>query len=184
VDKITEDLFDGISSATNALGTGGILTKLQAAQIAVSSGVMLYIANGNTENIILRIINGDEIGTKFIPEQMRKLSSRDRWIAWGSGVSSNRIVIDEGAKKALLEKGKSLLPSGIVKVEGNFKPGDVVQIVDMTNEEIARGLVNYDSGELDRIKGLKTSQIESALGHKGYDEAIHRNNLVLMVSAG
>ena len=180
VEKITEEIETMADGVTNVFGTGGMITKIQAAKVAVNSGVTLFIVNGAIQNIINRIYQGENIGTKFISQQNRKLSSRERWIAFGSGNSNNRIVIDDGAKKALVEKGKSLLPSGIVKIEGDFQPGDVVQILDTQKNEIARGLVNYNSEEVNKIKGLKSSQIESALGYKGYDEVVHRDNLVLM----
>ncbi len=181
VEHITEELKALAGGTGNELGTGGMVTKLQAAKIAITSGVTLVIANGMAENILYRIAQGDSVGTKFMPDKKKKLSSRDRWIAYGSGVSENRITIDDGAKRALLEKGKSLLPSGIVKIEGSFKPGDVIQILDLQKEEIARGLVNYDTDELNKIKGLKSTQIQVALGHRGYDEAVHRDNLVILV---
>ncbi len=180
VDKLTDELQTAAEGAFNHYGTGGMATKLLAARMAMGSGVPMYIAQGTQENILLKITRGDSIGTRFEPNKTAKLSSRERWIAFGTGLVKNLVFIDDGAQRALVEKGKSLLPSGIKKVEGSFKPGDVVRVMDLKGQIIARGLVNYSSEDLDKIKGLKSSQIPGVLGHKEYEEAIHRDNLVLL----
>lgn len=108
------------------------------------------------------------------------MTARERWIAYGGTSSGNRIYVDTGAKMALMKAGKSLLPSGIIKIEGSFQPGDLVQIIDNDGVEFARGLVNYTTEELDKIKGLKSSQVKLVLGYKYYDEVVHRDNLVLL----
>lgn len=180
VEKITPELVHSAAGAGSIFGTGGMVTKLTAAKIATASGVTMYIVNGKTPNILLRVTRNEQIGTKFLPQKRRKLTARERWIAYGSSTTGNRILIDAGAKTAVLKSGKSLLPSGIVKVEGVFQPGDVVQIADADGIEFARGLVNYTAEEVNQIKGLKSSQVESVLGYKYYDEVIHRDNLVLL----
>jgi glutamate 5-kinase len=180
VEKITSELTEFSEGAGSIFGTGGMITKLAAAKIATASGTTMYIANGNQQNILLKAVNNENIGTKFLPQKRRKLTARERWIAYGGTSAGNRIYVDIGAKNALVKLGKSLLPSGIIKVEGTFEPGDVVQIADVDGTEFARGLVNYMTEEIDKIKGLKSSQVQSVLGYKYYDEVIHRDNLVLL----
>ncbi|MDI6743536.1 MAG: glutamate 5-kinase, partial [Smithella sp.] len=125
----------------------------------------------------LDIIEGKDIGTLFLPMTDR-LNSKKYWIAFTLR-PRGKLVIDDGAKKALLEQGKSLLPSGITDVEGSFNPGDPVVCVDSEGAILAKGLVNYNSEEISKIKGLKTKQIGQVLGHKDYDEVIHRDNMVI-----
>jgi len=159
-------------------GTGGMLTKIEAAKIATRSGVTMIIADGRKEKVVSRILKNEKIGTKFLPHE-EGLKARERWIAFGMKVKG-KIYIDEGAAEALLEKGKSLLPSGITKVEGNFQVGEMVSIFSPYAKEIARGLTYYSTEEIERIKGKKSQEIESILGRKDYDEVIHRDNLVLL----
>lgn len=180
VDKITQALTESADGAGSIFGTGGMVTKLAAAKIATASGITMYIVNGNQQNILLRVEKNDTVGTKFLPQKRRKLTARERWIAYGGTSSGNRIYVDTGAKMALMKAGKSLLPSGIIKIEGSFQPGDLVQIIDNDGVEFARGLVNYTTEELDKIKGLKSSQVKLVLGYKYYDEVVHRDNLVLL----
>jgi glutamate 5-kinase len=135
------------------------------------------IANSRTPNVVTRILAGRDVGTLFVPSE-RKLSSRLRWIGQASR-PSGKLIVDDGAAAALVEGGKSLLPAGVAEVTGRFGKGDTVSIVDSTGREIARGMTNYDSDALDRIKGLKTHQIAQVLGEKLYDEAVHRNNMTL-----
>ncbi|MCX7919200.1 MAG: glutamate 5-kinase [bacterium] len=180
VEKITPELNEYAAGPGSIVGTGGMVTKLRAAKIATSAGITMYIANGNKQNIIIKIVNNENVGTKFLPPKSQKLSARKRWIAYGSNSAGNRIYVDNGAKQALVYSGKSLLPSGIIKVEGDFEPGDIVQITDSKGVEFARGLVNYAAAEIEKIKGLKSSQVQSVLGYKYYDEVIHRDNLVIL----
>ncbi|MFB3897431.1 MAG: glutamate 5-kinase [bacterium] len=180
VEKLTDTIMESAAGAGSIFGTGGMVTKLAAAKIATMSGTTMYIINGTVKNIVIRAVKNDTVGTKFIPQRKRKLSARERWIAYGGSSAGNRIYVDSGAKSALTKSGKSLLPSGIVKVEGEFEPGDVVQITDTEGIEFARGLVNYTASELNKIKGLKSSQVKSVLGYKYYDEVVHRDNLVLL----
>jgi glutamate 5-kinase len=159
-------------------GTGGMQTKLKAAKIAIASGVSTFIVNGLKEGVVSKILDGENPGTKFLSKNI-KIVGRKRWIAFGARMKGE-ITVDEGAKEALVAKGKSLLPSGIKKAEGEFKIGDGISIVDLKGNEFARGLSYYSSEEIERIKGKLTKEIKHILGYKNYDEVIHRDNLVLL----
>ncbi|MHB9094151.1 MAG: glutamate 5-kinase [Eubacteriales bacterium] len=162
----------------STLGTGGMATKILSARVAMSSGFPMVIAHGRTEKVINRIISGEPVGTLFQPGENR-LHSKKRWIAFGSNVLG-RIYVDEGARKALEEKGKSLLPTGIVDADGDFEIGNTVSVF-CDNREVGRGIVNYSAREIGLIKGRKTKEIAKILGYKDFDEVIHRNNFVLSV---
>ena len=166
-----------VKAEKSRLGSGGMASKIAAARLATSSGEIVVIANSRTPNVVTRILAGRDVGTLFVPSE-RKLSSRLRWIGQASR-PSGKLIVDDGAAAALVEGGKSLLPAGVAEVTGRFGKGDTVSIVDSTGREIARGMTNYDSDALDRIKGLKTHQIAQVLGEKLYDEAVHRNNMTL-----
>lgn len=175
IDSRMEELAGGAGLPAS---TGGMYTKLQAAKMVTGSGLSMVIANGNTSQVIQRILGGEEVGTLFLPKG-EKIASRKRWIAF-TLPRQGRIFIDQGAKEALKLKGKSLLPSGIVRVKGKFSGGDVVSIIDGNDREFARGLSNYSGEEVDEIKGVKTKDIQSILGYKPYDEVVHRDNLVIL----
>lgn len=177
VSEITPQLEKVASGSGSLRGTGGMVTKLQAAKIARSSGVAMVIADGRIRNVISRLLAGERLGTLFLPKE--RLKSRKRWIAFGLPLSG-KIKIDEGAKEAISKRGKSLLPSGILEVKGEFSIGDGVSIVDEGDREFARGIVSYSSSEIEKIKGRKTQEIEKILSYKDYDEVIHRDNLVLL----
>ncbi len=157
---------------------GGMITKLEAARIATNAGIAMVIANGRRNDVLAKIVKNEKIGTWFLPKT-GKISGKKRWIAF-SCKSCGKIIVDSGAKAAILQRGKSLLASGIVRVEGKFSLGDLVLINDEDDHEIARGLTNYSQEELEKIKGIKTSAIEEILGYKLSDEVIHRNNLVII----
>lgn len=163
-------------SAGNSLGTGGMKTKLIAAKIATSAGIAMVIANGSAEDVIQKIVDGERVGTLFVPAE-HKMASRKRWIAFNVE-PVGKVVVDDGAFHALTVQGKSLLPSGVIRVEGEFKSGDCLIITDECGKEFAKGLTNYSSDELSRIIGVQTADIEAILGYKYYDEVIHRDNLV------
>ena len=165
------------SKIPGALGAGGMYTKVVAARRVARRGVPSIIANGRKNGILERILAGANEGTLFLP-QAERLSQRKHWIAFTSK-PRGRLVVDEGAKNALLKKGKSLLPSGVVKVEDHFDPGDSVRIVDPEGQVVAVGLTNYSSEELRRIAGCQTCDISSLLGYKNSDEVIHRDNMVV-----
>jgi len=160
-----------------ALGTGGMLSKIKAAKKVTSAGIPMIVAKGSIQNVLLRLFEGNPQGTYFVPKT-KKLASRKCWIAHTLAPKGS-LVIDDGAVRAVRENGKSLLPIGVVKVEGEFEEGAPVAFKTANNEIIGIGLVNYRSSDVERIKGLKTSQIEACLGSKHYDEIIHRNNMVL-----
>ena len=161
------------------LGTGGMAAKIEAAGTVILSGMDCIIANGRAEDVLSRIaLEGEAVGTIFKGRSM-KLAARKRWIAYSSR-PKGAIIVDGGAREALAGRGKSLLASGISGLAGNFISGDVVKVADKDGKEFARGLVNYSSSEIAKIKGLKTSQIKSALGYQGRDEVIHKDNLVVL----
>jgi glutamate 5-kinase len=163
----------------SAFGTGGIATKIGAAEEAAAAGIPTIITSGLQERAIRRVFDPQEaIGTLVLPEENR-LTHRKHWIAYNLK-PMGEIVVDEGAREALVKKGKSLLPSGLKEVRGAFGVGDCVRCLDHLGDEFARGLVNYSAQELIQIKGLHTSKIEETLGYKAYDEIIHRDDLVLL----
>jgi glutamate 5-kinase len=178
VEKITAELERGAGDAQTPVGTGGMRSKIMTAKKVGAYGAPMVIVNGKKPGILQALFDGKEVGTLFFPKP-GKQDSRKHWIAYTVS-SAGKVVVDNGAREALVNKGKSLLPGGVVKVEGNFKLGDCVACVDLKGTVFARGLTKYSSTDLDRIKGLKTSQIESILGHKDYDEVIHRDDLVIL----
>ncbi len=177
VKEFTEDLEAAATSETSDVGTGGMRSKVIAAKKIAASGIPYIIASGKRKGVLREIFSGAETGTLFLP-MSEHLNSRKYWIAF-TLKSRGRLIIDEGAKKALVREGKSLLPSGIVDVEGEFSIGDPVTCVDCEGTPLAKGLVNYTSAEIHKIMGLKTSKIEQVLGYKDYDEVIHRDNLAV-----
>jgi glutamate 5-kinase len=176
VEQITPDIRKLAGNACEALATGGMVTKLLAAEIATRSGIPMVIAHGREPDVLQRILDGEDVGTLFCARD-RCLESRKRWIAYGQ-TAHGRIIVDTGARKALLEDGKSLLPSGILDLVGDFEQGEMVAIADQGGLEFARGLVNYSSYELQKIKGLRTEKAAEVLG-RTCSEAIHRNNMVV-----
>jgi glutamate 5-kinase len=160
-------------------GVGGMQTKLDAVSIVTNAGEAVIIANGRTEGILKKVVQCENAGTLFLP-RTEKLASRKRWIGY-SIKPKGKIYVDDGAVSALAQKGKSLLASGIVLVEGTFDKGDTVSICKKGEESIfARGLTNYSSAEIEKIKGQSTSHIIKALGYKMYDEVVHRDNMVIL----
>jgi glutamate 5-kinase len=176
VDEITEAMVENSKNRGSSFSSGGMLTKLKAARICMAVGIPMVIANSNRENVVRGIMDGKEIGTLFIPRE-EKLQARKKWIAFGT-LPQGQVLIDAGAEVALLQKGKSLLPSGVIAVEGVFDRGTVVAVTTKDDKrEIARGMVNYSADEIRMIAGKKSSEIEKILQDKDYDEVIHRNNL-------
>lgn len=179
VDSISDDIKKLAFKLKTKEGTGGMESKLEAAGIATGSGEAVIIANGRQSDVLSKIMNYENVGTLFIPNK-KKVASRKRWIGFIVR-PKGRIYIDEGALSALQKRGKSLLPSGVVRIDGKFNKGDVVSIVGVDeNKEIARGLMNYSDDEVRKVKGLRTSLIKKTLGYKPYDEIIHRDNIVLL----
>ena len=179
VTEFTPEIEAAATEDTTAVGTGGMKSKIIAAKKVTAFGIPYVIAPGRRQGVLQDIIEGKETGTLFLPREDH-LNSRKYWIAFTLR-SRGRLVIDAGAKDALVEDGKSLLPSGVTHVEGDFEVGDPVTCVDGEGNQIAKGLVNYESDELRKIMGLKTAKIEQVLGYKDYDEVIHRDNLAVMV---
>ena len=177
VTRINQDTEKYAGEIPGALGTGGMTSKIKAAKKVNSAGVPMVIARGDRPNILLKLFSGQKHGTFFIPQKQR-LTSRKCWIAY-SLKPKGIITIDEGAVKAILKNGKSLLPSGIVAVENDFGIGAAVEFQNQRNESLGIGLVNYSSNDINKIKGLKSSRIKQVLGHKSYDEVIHRDNLAI-----
>ena len=173
---VTPELEALAGPAGSAVGSGGMVTKFQAAQVVSRAGAVMVLAAAAAENIIRRVLAGEEVGTVFWPTE--RLKGRKRWILFGAAVQG-KIYVDAGAARALCEGGKSLLPSGIVRVEGDFEAGHPVSVVDPEGQEIARGLVNYSAAEVERIKGAKTTRIAQLIGVQPYAEVVHRDNLVL-----
>ncbi|MDI6631387.1 MAG: glutamate 5-kinase [Thermoanaerobacteraceae bacterium] len=176
VTAITPELEALGGGAGSAMGSGGMVTKFQAAQIAGRGGAVMVLAAAAADNVIRRVLAGEEIGTVFWPTE--RLKGRKRWILFGATVKG-KIYVDAGAARALREGGKSLLPSGIVRVEGHFEAGHSVSVIDPEGREIARGLVNYSAAEVEQIKGANTARIAKLIGAQPYAEVVHRDNLVL-----
>ncbi|MBC7341713.1 MAG: glutamate 5-kinase [Clostridia bacterium] len=177
IEEITPEIEALAQGKGSRWATGGMVTKIQAAKIAVDSCIPMVIASGFEPWVMADILSGKLKGSLFVPRE-GKVGSKKRWIAFSSDVAGG-IYVDPGAEKAIADGGKSLLPSGIVDVEGDFEAGSVVSIFGASKQEFARGIVNYSSREIGLIKGKKTSEIASILGHKDYDEVIHRDNLCL-----
>jgi glutamate 5-kinase len=175
IDKTTEKCA---TDMPGVLGTGGMLSKIKAAKKVTSAGIPLVIANGQHANILRDLFSGKEKGTYFEPKKQR-LASRKCWIAY-SLKPRGSLIIDQGAENAILNGGKSLLPSGIVSVEDDFGVGAPVEFKNMRHDVLGIGLVNYSAADIRQIKQLKSNQIKKALGHKSYDEVIHRDNLALI----
>lgn len=176
VDKVDRRIMKYAGSIPGFLGTGGMASKIRAARKAALGGVSTIIANGLKPRILKQIFIGKEEGTLFHARDT-SLCSRKQWIAFTKS-PNGEIVIDRGAEAALMHNGKSLLPSGITEVKGRFSLGDSVLLMNSSGEKLAVGLVNYHSGDIKKIIGVRTDEIESKLGFKHDNEVIHRDNLV------
>jgi len=178
IKDITEDVLNLAGGSLGNTSVGGMRTKLEAAKIATNSGIAMVIANGNKENILEEIISNRALHSIFVPKKDR-ISGKKRWIAF-SCIGCGKIIVDDGARDALLKSGRSLLAIGIKETIGNFDFGDLVLICDQEHNEIARGLANYSKNDVDKIKGKKTQDIDAILGINHYEEVIHRNNMVII----
>lgn len=176
VERVTEELIASAGSAGSAVSLGGMRTKLQAAQSVTRGGGAVVIADGRKASL-RGILSGDDVGTLFLPVA-DQIQGRKRWLA--NTRKKGVVVVDAGAARALTEGGKSLLASGIVRVEGDFEQGELIAIADDSKTEIARGLVRYSSGDVDRIKGKRSDEIEVILGEASVDAVIHRDDMVVM----
>jgi glutamate 5-kinase len=178
VDTIDDRIEKIAGDIPGTLGTGGMLSKIKAAAKTTNAGIPMVIANGLEADILIKLFSGETYGTFFIPVK-EKLSSRKCWIGYNIKPKGT-IRIDTGAAKAILKRGKSLLPGGIIAVDGDFDVGDAVELIGGDNSRMAVGLVNYSSSDISKIMGCKTDQIQDCLGQKRYDEVIHRDNLTLL----
>ena len=160
------------------MGRGGMATKLEAVKRATASGVDTGIAGGRTSNAIVRLADGESLGTQF-PAATTRLESRKRWMLSHMD-ESDTIVIDQGAVRALVSHNRSLLPPGVVETLGEFRRGDIVSIVGPDRAQIACGITNYDSDEIDRIRQMQSTEINDTLGHHYGDEVVHRDNMVIL----
>ena len=180
VEAMTPDVEALVWSEPGRVAIGGMLTKLQAARKAAASGIPMVIANGRAAGVLGRLLDGEAVGTYFPPRSDR-LAARKRWIAFAVP-PQGRVRVDAGAQRALTESGKSLLPSGVTEVEGEFEAGEVVAVCTdgSDGKEFARGLVNFAADELRKIRRAKSAEIPALLGYRSFDEVIHRDNLVVL----
>lgn len=178
VKEITPQIEAMASHSTSLLGTGGMRSKISAASKVASGGAASIIGPGKENNIIQRIFNGEKIGTFFLPKR-KKLQGKKQWIAFVLK-PKGKIFLDNGAENAICSGGKSLLPSGVIGVEGDFFAGESVECIDQQNKVVATGLANYRAEEIKRLIGVQSSSIAHILGYKDSDEIIHRDNLVIL----
>lgn len=179
IPEITPQVEAIAGGAGSKLGTGGMMTKIQAAQIAMSAGVTMVIASGSREGVLREVLTGQNIGTVF-PARESHLRVRKSWLAFGKRLAGE-IVVDAGCAAAMRDKGSSLLPAGVVACAGDFAAGSTVRVLTETQQEIARGIVNFDMSTLSRVMGHKSEEITRLVGENVPEEVIHRDNMVLMV---
>ena len=178
VTRLDETVFGYVRDRGSSLSKGGMASKLNAARIVTTAGETVIIASGRQPGILPRILRGEVVGTLVLP-QGKSITPRKRWIGF-SAQSCGRLVVDAGARLAIVEQWRSLLAAGIIDVEGDFRKGDLVTLSDQQGREIARGLTNYHAEEIDRIKGLRSDRITQVLGFRPYDEVIHRDNMAVV----
>ena len=173
---------EAASAATGAdprgVGSGGMASKVQAAKAAARHGVATVVVPGRKPQVLSEVLSGADVGTLFVPTAER-ISSRKHWIAY-SRRPSGRLVVDDGARRAVVEKGRSLLPAGVIEVGGEFELGDIISLVDREQHEFARGLAGYSHEDVRRIRGLHSAEIEPRLGYKYLDAVVHRDDLVVL----
>ncbi len=174
IDERIESLALGTESEKSV---GGMASKIEAAKKAGHYGIPTRLVKGDVRDVLVRIVRGEDIGTLFLAR--KRMTRKECWIAFAFK-SKGRILVDQGAREALLDAGKSLLPSGIVRVEGDFARGECVDIAGADKKSIARGIVNYSSSDIGKIKGSKSIEIERKLGYKYTEEVVHRDNMVLL----
>ncbi len=179
VPSIDGGIMEMAGSSRSALGTGGMRSKLRAARLATAAGESVIMANGTRAGVLDAILAGEPIGTLFLPHGTN-LPAWKRWLGF-TARPKGRLIVDAGARAAVQQRGRSLLPIGVVQVQGHFSKGDVVAICDPDNVEFARGLTNYSSADAEKILGLRTEQIAETLGGLPYEEIVHRDNLVVVL---
>ena len=178
VEVIDSEIERLAADTPSKLGTGGMITKIEAAKLATSSGVTVVIADGREPDVILRLANGEALGTRFLPTTS-KLESRKRWMLSGLSIRG-KLVVDSGAALALRRQKRSLLAAGIRNIEGDFQRGDIVNIYDPDGSRLGCGITNYSSADIEVIKGAHSEKIATLLGYDYGSEVVHRNNLVLV----
>lgn len=178
VERITKEIEQIAGGSESGRGTGGMVTKLQAAKLATGGGSDVYIADGRERDVLYRIAKGEHIGTLF-PARANRLESRKRWMLSGLATRGT-IIVDDGAARALMESSRSLLPAGVRAVKGPFRRGDTVHIATADGHVFAAGITNYDDAEVEAIRGLRSDRIAAVLGHQYGAEVVHRNNMVLL----
>jgi glutamate 5-kinase len=178
--RITEEMESSSTTRGSAASSGGMYTKLAAARITMANGIPMIIANSAEDGVIHRLLGGEEIGTIFQPIRDGYGGKHRQWLAVGSA-PKGMIVVDDGAEDAIRNKGTNLLPSGTVRVEGNFSTGEVVSLVNSRGEIIARGVVNFDCKDARMIIGKRTSEMKEILGRVDYEELISRYNMALLI---
>ncbi len=179
VERISAELEKGARNTQSSVGTGGMQTKIRAARSLMQSGIPMVIGHGNRSQILKKIMDGEKVGTLFIPT-VHRMTSRKRWLAWGVP-TQGEIIVDEGAKKAILERNGSLLAIGIKGIRGDWGRGSVVSILDGAGQMLAKGISNYSCQELSAIKGLRNGEIAQKTGVPA-QEVVHVDNLVVMGS--
>lgn len=178
VENISEEIIGFAKGPSDKIGSGGMASKIQAANIAVNSGIDMFIASGYEKNSIRRIISGQDMGTKFVSKESLN-ESRKRWLMTGYSSSKGEVILDDGAINAI--KNSSLLPAGVIEVSGNFSRGDIVAIKNVEKKIIGWGIANYSSKEISKIKGMKTKEMQNVVDKNFGSEIIHRNNLVITI---
>lgn len=178
IDRVTPEIEAIAGGSESGRGTGGMVTKLQAAKLGTGGGSDVFIADGRDRDTLYRLATGEHVGT-MLPARKSRVESRKRWMLSGL-TTKGAIVVDAGAAKALVERGRSLLPAGVRDVQGPFKRGDTVNIVLPDGHAVACGITNYDDRDLRAIQGMRSDRIESVLGHQYGSEVVHRNNLVVL----
>jgi glutamate 5-kinase len=178
VDEITDEMVAAAGGAGSAGGTGGMVTKLDAARILMKAGIPMVVCDGRRADVLLDAFRGEPVGTYFAGG-VDEVEARKLWIAFARHPKGS-VFVDAGARDALCLRGKSLLPAGVVKVEGSFVAGDPIAIVDIAGKQVARGLADISAEDLDRVKGLKTSQIETVAPELAGREVVHRDRLVIL----
>lgn len=178
VEQIDETVLAYVRDRKTGLSKGGMASKLEAARIVTTAGENMIIASGRQPDVLTKIMAGESLGTLFLG-QSKAISPFKRWLGFSAQVRG-RIQLDDGARRAIVEQGRSLLAAGIIGTQGEFQKGDVVALCDHEGHIIARGLTNYSSADVERIKGLKSAKIAQVIGQRPYEEVIHRDNLALV----
>jgi glutamate 5-kinase len=178
VEKIDAEIERAAGDTANSCGVGGMITKLEAAKLAIASGVTVVIANGREPDVLNKIILGRSMGT-ILPARTSKLESKKRWMLSGLACKG-KLIIDSGAAQAIKKQNRSLLPAGVIAVQGEFQRGDVVDIYDSKGNRLGCGMPNYRAADIAAIKGAHSEEIANLIGHEYGDELIHRNNMVLI----